>query len=161
MSLDDNIRKDNVKELEKILKNKKLSNEVEDSIYNFSMNYAENNNTMFLLKSIYNDKFEKIKCLLRTSEYILKSLKSKKIKGKDLAFLKPEELNPDKYIDILTKKEIEEFKKNNQATTDAYKCPKCKKRKCSVTEKQTRSSDEPATVYVKCKNPDCGYEFRF
>ena len=36
------------KRIRKILKNKKLSNEVEDGIYNFSINYAENNNTTLL-----------------------------------------------------------------------------------------------------------------
>lgn len=168
MSFDKSIRDKNIIDLNQVLEEKKisiknvnLSKEIEEGIHNFSIDYAETNNTLFLLESIYNDKFEKIKCLLQTSKFIIKSLKDKKIKPRELAFLKPEELNPDKYIDIITKKEIEEFKKSNQATTDAYKCPKCKKRKCTVEEKQTRSGDEPATVYVECKNPDCGYKFHF
>lgn len=168
MSLDKNIRDENIKVLKDILKEKKIfkknvtmPEEIEEGIHNFSIDYAESSNALFLLESIYTDKFEKIKCLLKTSKFIIKSLNEKKIKTRELAFLKPEELNPDKYVDIITKKEVEEFKKSNQATTDAYKCPKCKKRKCTVEEKQTRSGDEPATVYVECKNPDCGYKFHF
>ena len=168
MSLDKKIRDENIKILNEIFKKNKmpkkfdsLAKEIEEGIHNFSYDYAENNNTLFLFESIYSDKFEKMKCLLNTSKFIIDSLKEKKIKPRELAFLKPEELNPDKYADIITKKEIEEFKKSNQATTDAYKCPKCKQRKCSVEEKQTRSGDEPATVYVECKNPDCGYKFHF
>jgi DNA-directed RNA polymerase subunit M/transcription elongation factor TFIIS len=168
MSLDQKIRDENIKILKDIFKKNKISKkldnlakEIEEGIHNFSYDYAENNNTLFLFESIYSDKFEKMKCLLNTSKYIIDSLKEKKINPRELAFLKPEELNPDKYADIITKKEIEEFKKSNQATTDAYKCPKCKQRKCSVEEKQTRSGDEPATVYVECKNPDCGYKFHF
>lgn len=168
MSLDQKIRDENIKILKDIFKKNKISkkldnlaDEIEEGIHNFSYDYAENNNTLFLFESIYSDKFEKIKCLLNTSKFIIDSLNEKKINPRELAFLKPEELNPDKYADIITKKEIEEFKKSNQATTDAYKCPKCKQRKCSVEEKQTRSGDEPATVYVECKNPDCGYTFHF
>ena len=167
MELDKKNRDKNVNSLKKILSknkfsnNKKLAEFIENSIYNFSSEYAINNNTLFLLVPIYNDKFEKIKCLLESSDFIIKSLKDKKIDPKKIAFLKPEELNPDKYVDIVTRKQIEEFKKSNQATTDAYKCPKCKQRKCTVEEKQTRSGDEAATVFVQCKNPDCEFKFKF
>lgn len=44
------------------------------------------------------------------------------------------------------------------ATTDAFKCGKCGKRKCTYYEKQTRSADEPMTVFVSCMN--CGNKWR-
>ena len=34
---------------------------------------------------------------------------------------------------------------------------KCKKRKCSITEKQVRSADEPATQFITCL--ECGHVF--
>ena len=47
------------------------------------------------------------------------------------------------------------FKKNNQNTSSAFKCPKCKERNSVITQKQTRQADEPATLYIECKS--CGY----
>ena len=96
MSLDKNIRDKNIKVLKDILKEKKIlkknvtmPEEIEEGIHNFSIDYAESSNALFLLESIYTDKFEKIKCLLKTSKFIIKSLNEKKIKTRELAFLKP------------------------------------------------------------------------
>jgi len=59
----------------------------------------------------------------------------------------------------LKKKEMEEYKKNDVKSSSAFKCSKCKKSKCSVTQKQTRAGDEPATTFVTCL--ECGYNFSF
>ncbi|RKP06256.1 transcription elongation factor S-II [Thamnocephalis sphaerospora] len=37
-----------------------------------------------------------------------------------------------------------------EAATDAFKCPKCKQRKCTYFQMQTRSADEPMTTFVTC-----------
>ena len=158
MELDDKVINDNLKKLIKVVK-KKIAEDIQKGIYKFSYNYAEENNTPFLFEEIYQTKFEDILCILKKSKKLKKSLENGDINPLELAFLKPEELDPDKYSEIIKKKEIEEFKKKNEATTNAYKCPKCKKRKCTVTEKQTRSGDEPATVYVTCK--ECKHSFSF
>ena len=60
-----------------------------------------------------------------------------------------------KDIEILN--ERYENRKNVQ-TTDQFECPSCHKRKCTYTEAQTRSADEPMTIFVQCQN--CGKEFR-
>ena len=73
--------------------------------------------------------------------------------------MSPDELNPDKYDKINRKKELEEYKKNNQATSSVFECRKCKNRKCQVVQRQTRAADEPATTIVTCM--ECGYEFSF
>ncbi len=38
------------------------------------------------------------------------------------------------------------------------KCPKCGQKKVDSWSQQTRASDEPATVFYKCKH--CGYSWR-
>ena len=76
-----------------------------------------------------------------------------------IAFLKPDQLNPDNYEKLLKKKELEEYKKNDVKSSSAFKCSKCKKSKCSVTQKQTRAGDEPATTFVTCL--ECGHQFSF
>jgi DNA-directed RNA polymerase subunit M/transcription elongation factor TFIIS len=39
-----------------------------------------------------------------------------------------------------------------EATTDQFVCGKCKSRKCSYYQLQTRSADEPMTTFVTCTN---------
>ena len=44
------------------------------------------------------------------------------------------------------------FEMKPESMTDVFKCHKCKKRECSYYEVQTRSADEPMTVFVTCLN---------
>jgi len=37
-----------------------------------------------------------------------------------------------------------------KAMTDEFKCGKCKQRKCSYYQQQTRGADEPMTVFIRC-----------
>ena len=46
-----------------------------------------------------------------------------------------------------------------EATTDQFKCGKCKQRKCTYYQLQTRSADEPMTVFVTCVS--CGNKWKF
>jgi len=46
-----------------------------------------------------------------------------------------------------------------QAETDAFKCGRCKQRKCRYRQAQTRSADEPMTTFVTCTN--CGNRWKF
>lgn len=134
---------------------KKYIDLVEKSIRDFSEEYALMNDTTFLIESIYETKLEELINVLNKNCYIIKSEED----AKKIAFLKPEELNPDNYEKLLKKKELEEYKKNDVKSSSAFKCSKCKKNKCSVTQKQIRAGDEPATVFVTCL--ECGHTFSF
>jgi len=46
----------------------------------------------------------------------------------------------------------------NEATTDQFRCSRCNKRECSYSQLQTRSADEPMTVFVCCIN--CGHRWK-
>mmetsp|Transcript_11451 Transcript_11451/g.41914 ORF Transcript_11451/g.41914 Transcript_11451/m.41914 type:complete len:299 (+) Transcript_11451:209-1105(+) len=46
-----------------------------------------------------------------------------------------------------------------QGTTDQFKCGKCKQRKCTYFQMQTRSADEPMTTFVTCTV--CGNRWKF
>jgi DNA-directed RNA polymerase subunit M/transcription elongation factor TFIIS len=41
---------------------------------------------------------------------------------------------------------------NKSAATDQFHCPRCHKRQCTYYELQTRSADEPMTVFIQCVN---------
>jgi transcription elongation factor S-II len=67
------------------------------------------------------------------------------------------------------KKELEEIKKKNlfnaqgatqeRAVTDRFTCGKCKEKKVSYYQLQTRSADEPLTTFCTCEN--CGNRWKF
>jgi len=44
-------------------------------------------------------------------------------------------------------------------STDQFKCSKCKQRKTTYFQLQTRSADEPMTTYVTCVN--CNHHWKF
>jgi transcription elongation factor S-II len=164
MEVDNKTRDEVKKKLSKILSkklNKKSILDIEKGIHEFSISYSNDNNTPYLIEPIYDDKANQMLCILKSDklEWILESINSKDFKPETLPFLKPEELNPEKYEKIIKKKEMEEHKKNNKASTNAFKCSKCKKRRCTVEEKQIRSGDEPATTFVTCL--ECGHKFTF
>ncbi|KAG2189976.1 hypothetical protein INT46_008976 [Mucor plumbeus] len=46
-----------------------------------------------------------------------------------------------------------------QAETDMFRCGKCRGRKCTYFQMQTRSADEPMTTFVTCIN--CGNHWKF
>ena len=63
------------------------------------------------------------------------------------------ELNDEKYKRDKVLYEVDEC-----AATDLYKCNRCKKRKCTYFELQTRSADESMTIYITCLN--CGKRWK-
>ena len=152
------LRKDTLKSLSKIF-NKDIANDIEKSINEFSEEYSNNQGTPFLIEQIYNEKAVELICHFENpkNKSLVDAIKKKVIKASNVATLRPQELNPEKYEKITKKKELEEYSKNNQASTDIFKCSKCKKRKCSISEKQTRAGDEPATTFVKCL--ECGHSW--
>jgi DNA-directed RNA polymerase subunit M/transcription elongation factor TFIIS len=160
MDIDSATRNEVIKKIAKIIGDK-IAKDVELGILNFSKEYAETNDTPYLFQSIYDSKSEEIISQLanKESQYLVSSLKDKKIDGKKVAFMKPEELNPEKYENIIKKREMEEYKKNNTAGSSVFTCVKCKKSRCQVTQKQTRAGDEPPTTFVTCL--ECGHTFKF
>jgi len=45
------------------------------------------------------------------------------------------------------------------ADTDMFKCSRCKEKKCTYSQLQTRSCDEAMTTFVTCTN--CGHRWKF
>jgi DNA-directed RNA polymerase subunit M/transcription elongation factor TFIIS len=78
-----------------------------------------------------------------------------------ISFMKPNELCPDKYTEIINKlKEKEKviFEKRATAGSNHIKCNKCGERDVSVTAAQTRSGDEGITLFMTCNN--CGKQWK-
>jgi hypothetical protein len=152
--MNDNKINNTIKLFSKIIK-KEFAILVEKSIRLFSEKYADENDAYILLESIYDTKVDELYSILTINPKLINNDSD----ALSIASLKPEQLNPENYEKIIKKKEIEEYKKNDIKSSNAFKCSKCKKRKCSVIQKQTRAGDEPATTFVTCL--ECGHKFSF
>ena len=153
---------DNLSKINKYVKKESVSKRIIDSIDRWVNDYMESNLTPeFMREQFFDDKFNYILNNLNPKEnnYLLNAIKEEKVKAEDIAFLKPEEIFPEKFDVYLKKREVEQALKDNKATTDAFKCPKCKNRKSRIEQKQTRAGDEPMTTFVTCL--ECGHVQKF
>ncbi len=53
------------------------------------------------------------------------------------------------------------YKNKMKAISGVFTCPKCGGSRTTQAEKQTRSADEPMTVFVRCLAAGCGHKWRF
>jgi transcription elongation factor S-II len=102
------------------------------------------------------DKLRSVFSNLKNKDVVSKLL-SRQFQPSEMAFMTHQQLNPDNWRILLELKQKRDESKFNvviQPSTDVYVCRKCKSRKCTYSAQQTRSSDEPMTIYVSCLN--CG-----
>jgi len=133
-----------------------VSTKIENSIFEFSLvNVTMNNYSNMFFSPIYNCKANSLLNYLRKNNYknnLMESLISKSIKPEFVAFMSPEQLDPQSWEHITNKKRINEEIQNNMAVSDLYKCRRCGESKCRISQMQTRSCDEPITTFVVCLN---------
>jgi transcription elongation factor S-II len=137
-----------------------LAIDLEKNIYKFSEEYIISNNVnLNLVKNIYKTKLYDIYYNLNPniSPTLLVDILNKKIDIITIPYIQANQLNPTLWDPIIKKKDFIEYKKNNMATSDAYECKRCKKRRCKVFLLQTRSADEPMTIIVQCENCNCSF----
>lgn len=92
---------------------------------------------------------------------LIKKIESNEINIERLPYFTPQELFPEHWEKLQEKqKATDEFLylKKPEAATDEYKCSRCKMRRCTYIELQTRSIDEPMTKYVRCL--ECDHRWR-
>ena len=128
---------------------------LEDGIYNFSLKYAKKNNVEDIIEQIYCHKVNDIISNIDSSHniknnYLLNAIKNGEVDIMDIPEMSPDKLYPEIWKPILDKIAWLEYKKKNMATTDIFFCKKCKKKKCTFYQLQTRSADEPMTTFVNC-----------
>lgn len=95
------------------------------------------------------------------STYLIDAISSKKIKIHEIAFMTHQEMYPEKWKKLIDDKKIRDENKYTpkiEASTDNFTCWKCKSKKCTYYQLQTRSADEPMTTFVTCLS--CGQRWR-
>ena len=159
-------RENIVKYFLKIINNEIIASNIEKSIYNYTIKEAKLKN---IIKKWKNLKFSEIYASrLRTIIYNLKhnkeffdQIKENQIHPSTLATMTHQEFCPTLWkerIEHKIEKDKSRFSTNIEASTDLFRCKKCKSKKCTYYELQTRSADEPATIFITCL--DCGKNWK-
>ena len=138
---------------------------LEKGIFNYAIKEASNRKIVKKWENraftqIYIDKLRTIYMNLKNPD-LLQQIKNAEITSQSVAFMTHQELNPAIWktlIDQKIKRDASKFTTNIQASTDMFTCKKCKSNKCTYYELQTRSADEPATIFVTCL--DCGKHWK-
>ena len=151
--------------LNEIIENEKHSTNLEKGIFNYALKEASSrkvvkkwDNQYFV--QIYLDRLRSIYLNLKNPE-ILEQIKTESIQAHTVAFMTHQEMRPDKWKELIeekVKRDANKFEQNIEASTDTFTCRKCKQNKCTYYQMQTRSADEPMTVYISCIN--CGNRWK-
>jgi transcription elongation factor S-II len=157
----ENIRK----KLNGILKNEIQCINLEKGIYNFAIKEANQRKIIKKWENphftqLYVDRLRSIYINLKSPD-LLEQIKNREIKPENVAFMTHQELNPEhwkEYIERKIKRDSSKYTTNIEASTDMFTCKKCKSKKCTYYELQTRSADEPTTVFITCL--DCGKHWK-
>ena len=136
---------------------------IEQSIYNYCIEYSIKNNISRnwdnkLFKSFYINKVISIYSNIDDKSYIennylINRIKNKKLNLHNIANMSRYEIFPDRWNHLIEEKIrkdkiLSEMKPNEM--TDQIRCNKCGGRKCSYYAVQTRSADEPMTMFITC-----------
>ena len=153
--------------LNKYIKNNKKSENLEKGIYNYAIQEAKRrkvirkwDNQMFMV--IYLDRYKSVFAnISKKKSEVLKLIKKNKIKSHLLANMTHQEIEPNRWKEIIEMK----IKRDKSATTvdlsaatEQFTCGRCKKNKCPYYQMQTRSADEPMTTFITCLN--CGNNWK-
>lgn len=149
-------------QFEKILDDKELANEIERYVFNWTISYCEENNITRrwdnnLFKKIYLNKCVSLCNNLDINSFVgnkglIQRVKDGEFSPKDLVELGPTKLFPENWEYLIEKKNntLKSSMEAPEATTDQFKCPRCKARECTYYQLQIRSSDEPMTTFLSC-----------
>jgi DNA-directed RNA polymerase subunit M/transcription elongation factor TFIIS len=152
--------------LNRKIKPKEILN-IEISIYNSTISHCKNNNIICnwennIFKNIYLQKAISIYSNIKEhSNNLIPDIKNKKIKSEDIAFLKPQELNPENWHELLTKykdKLDSAYETKFVSMSDKIVCRKCKSREIVYYEFQSRKADEGSSTAYTCLS--CNFKWK-
>jgi transcription elongation factor S-II len=148
-----------------ILLNNANSSNLEKGIFNYTLKEATYkkivkkwDNPYFV--QIYIDRLRSVFANINNKE-IKEQINNNTIKIHTIAFMTHQEMKPERWTELVknkTKRDTNLFETNLEAATDTFTCRKCKSKKCTYMAMQTRSADEPMTIFVTCL--DCGQRWK-
>jgi transcription elongation factor S-II len=161
-----NKRKEMIEIYYKIIKNKKITNLIEESVFNYTIDLATKknikrqwNNSIFL--NLYLSKNRSLysninkNCYINNETFLSRIKNMKHSELKNISNLSVYDIFPDNWKYMLeerSKRDKLKYELKPEAMTDMFKCKKCGSRSTSYYEVQTRSADEPMTQFITCLN---------
>ena len=143
-----------------------ISINLEKGVFNYAIKEATNQKIIKKWENphfvqLYLDRMRSIYINLKDA-LLVNRLKTGDIAPQTLVFMTHQEMNPDRWRTLIEQKMKRDANKYTntdiQASTDMFTCRKCKSKRCTYYELQTRSADEPATIFVTCL--DCGKNWK-
>jgi len=139
---------------------------VEIGVYNYAIKEATNLKIIRkwdvpAFATIYMNRLRTIYINLKNNPDLLAMLQNKEVSPKTLAFMTHQEMNPSQWktmIEQKMKRDAGKYSSNIEAMTEMFTCKKCKSKRCTYYELQTRSADEPSTIFISCL--DCGKHWK-
>lgn len=132
---------------------------LEKTIYNWSIDTAKHKqvyrswaNPSFVY--IYLSRLKTIYFNLANNSELLHNLLTNQINILNLEQMQHQDMNPALWSNLIQKKH-QKLNAESSITgilTDVYVCRKCKQNRCSYYQLQTRSADEPMSIFVQCTN---------
>lgn len=135
-----------------------IASMIEGGLFEFTLLKlsGDSNYSMQFLELIYKDKTNDLisnldqNCKRIENKTLLPGVLDGKIDPYYLAFMRPEQLHPVRWLPEMKKKKTIEEYGSEMKVTDLYTCYKCKNKKCITSQLQTRGADEPMTIFVTC-----------
>jgi transcription elongation factor S-II len=152
----------------KLLDDPRLGPNAERSVFNWAVQTAEARNivrrwTNENFAMLYLGKARALRWNLAHNPYLKQEVAAKRIKARDLGSLSHPEMDPERWKPVIEAKIARDQRNQDiliEATaTDQFECRKCRKRRCTHYQLQTRSGDEAMTTFVNCLN--CGNHWKF
>lgn len=95
------------------------------------------------------------------NDYLLSEIEGQSISVESLSTMNPYQMNNSLWKDYIHRRQQREKRQlegNKAMATEQFLCKGCWKRECTYYEMQTRSADEPMTIFITCMN--CGKHWR-
>jgi DNA-directed RNA polymerase subunit M/transcription elongation factor TFIIS len=162
--------------LEKIFKDEYLLSketqvQIERAIYNGAIRRGEKRGVPLYWKDLtfielYTSRARQILGNLSPTSYVkntefFDTLKNGRISFEELEMVDSYEIFPSKWkaaFEFQQMVEKRQLEGNKSIATDKFTCARCWKKECTYYEMQTRSADEPMTIFINCLN--CGKHWR-
>lgn len=147
------------------INNDVFSTNLEKGVYNYAIKEATSKKILKKWENpyfaqLYLDRLRSVYMNIKNDE-LMTLIQNNEITPQALAFMTHQEMNPEHWrvlIDQKVKRDASKYTNNIQASTDMFTCKKCRSKRCTYYELQTRSADEPATIFITCL--DCGKNWK-
>lgn len=143
----------------------RMCSNIEKGIFNWSLERAEELNVIKRWDAagfvqIYTDRLRSVIRNL-SSKALQERLLERKFQAHELAYMSHQDMQPERWAELIAAKKLKDenrYAPRLEASTDNFTCYKCRSKKCSYYQLQTRSADEPMTTFVTCL--DCGNRWK-